>query len=297
MSTDTLVRPTPEPAPPVEAPVRTGLRAPEDIARLRVTGPRVLHSEWVKFRSLRSTLITLVVAVVVVVGFGALAAAVVSGAVAEPTGPRGGGGRGFATDPTSISLAGMTLAQLIVGILGVLTVTGEYSSGMIRATLAAVPRRLPVLWAKALVVGAVTLVVAVPSALVAFFVGQAVLGAGDNVALSDPGVLRAVLGSAAYLAATALLGVGLGALLRHTAGAIGALFGLLLLAPGLLDLILPSSWSDTLLPYLPSNAGAAFTSVTATDGLLSAGGGAVVLVVWIVVLLGGSAVLLRRRDA
>ncbi len=299
MTTDTLVRPAPEPAPPAQAPARTGLRAPEDIARLRVTGLRVLHSEWVKFRSLRSTLITLIVAVVVVVGFGALAAAVVSGAVAEPAGPGGGGeaGGGFATDPTSISLAGMTLAQIIVGILGVLTVTGEYSSGMIRATLAAVPRRLPVLWAKALVVGVVTLVVAVPSALVAFLVGQAVLGDGANVALSDPGVLRAVLGSAAYLAATALLGVGLGALLRHTAGAIGALFGLLLLAPGLLGLILPSSWSDAVLPYLPSNAGAAFTSVTATDGLLSAGGGVVVLVVWIVVLLGGSAVLLRRRDA
>lgn len=298
MSVDTQIRPEPAAAPSSSATRATGLRAPNDVARLRVTGPRVLHSEWVKFRSLRSTVVTIAVAVVVIVGFGALAAAVVSGDVTRPSGRGGGGGGGgFGADPTSISLAGMTLAQIIMGILGVLAVTGEYSSGMVRATFAAVPRRLPVLWSKAIVVGISTLVVAVPAALVAFFVGQAVLGADANVALSDPGVLRAVLGSAAYLAGTALLGVGLGALLRHTAGAIGALFGLLLLAPGLLPLILPSSWSDAIVPYLPSNAGAAFTSVTPTDGLLAAGTGVIVLVVWVAVLLGGSAILLRRRDA
>ncbi len=298
MSTATAVRPEPASSAPSAEP-RTGLRSRADVARLRVTGPRVLVSEWVKFRSLRSTVITVAVAVLVIVGFGALAAAVVSGTITEPAGPGGGGGPqgGFATDATSISLAGMALAQIILGILGVLTVTGEYSSGMIRATLAAVPRRLPVLWAKALVVGASTIVVAVPSALVAFYVGQAILGDGANVALSDPGVLRAVLGSAGYLTGIALLGVGLGALLRHTAGAIGALFGLLLIAPGLLALILPSSWSDAIVPYLPSNAGASFTAVTAPDGMLSAGGGAIVLVVWVVALLGGAAVLLRRRDA
>lgn len=296
MTTATEARPGPAHAASSTA-AHTGLRSSADIARLRVTGPRVLLSEWVKFRSLRSTVITIGVAVVVIVGFGALAAAVVSGAVTDPNRPGGGGGGGFANDPTSISLAGMSLAQIIMGILGVLTVTGEYSSGMIRATLAAVPRRLPVLWAKAVVVGVTTLVVAVPSALVAFFVGQAILGDGANVALSDPGVLRSVLGSAGYLAGTALLGVGLGALLRHTAGAIGALFGLLLLAPGLLALVLPSSWSDSIVPYLPSNAGAAISSVTATDGLLSPWGGTVVLVVWVVALVGAAAVLLKRRDA
>lgn len=296
MTTAIEVRPDPAPAARAAVP-HTGLRSREDVARLRVTGPRVLMSEWVKFRSLRSTVITIAVAVVVIVGFGALAASVVSGAVTDPNRPGGGGGGGFATDPTSISLAGMSLAQIIMGILGVLTVTGEYSSGMIRVTLAAVPRRLPVLWAKALVVGVSTLVVAVPSAFVAFFLGQAILGDGANVSLSDPGVLRVVLGSAAYLAGTALLGVGLGALLRHTAGAIGALFGLLLLAPGLLALVLPSSWSDAIVPYLPSNAGQSFTSVVVADGLLSPWGGALVLVAWIVALVGGAAVLLKRRDA
>jgi ABC-2 type transport system permease protein len=191
----------------------------------------------------------------------------------------------------------MTLAQIIVGILGVLVITGEYSSGMIRASLAAVPRRLPILWAKALVLGVSTLAFAIPAAFAAFAIGQKILGPGKNVSLSEPGVLRAVLGSAAYLAGIALLGMGLGALLRHTAGAIGTLFGLLLVAPGLLQLVLPSSWSDAITPYLPSNAGAAFTSVTAASNALSPGNGALVLAAWLVVLLGASAVLLRRRDA
>jgi ABC-type transport system involved in multi-copper enzyme maturation permease subunit len=293
-TTAVLDRPVPN------RPARTGgLRDAQDVARLRVTAWRVIASEWVKFRSLRSTVVTIAIALVVIIGFGALAAGVVSGDVTRPTGPGGGGGGGgaFATNPTAVSLAGMTLAQIIVGILGVLAITGEYSSGMIRATLAAVPRRLPVLWAKVLVIGVSTFVVAVPASFGAFALGQTILGAGHNTTLSDPGVLRAVLGSALYLTAIALLGLGLGALLRHTAGAIGALFGLLMVAPGLLPLVLPKSWGDSIVPYLPSNAGESFSSVVPKAGMLSAGGGALVLVAWLVVLLGVSAVLLRRRDA
>ncbi len=293
-STAVIDRPVPN------RPARTGgLRDANDVARLRVTAWRVIASEWVKFRSLRSTVVTIAIALVVIIGFGALAAGVVSGDVTRPTGPGGGGGGGgaFAANPTAVSLAGMTLAQIIVGILGVLAITGEYSSGMIRATLAAVPRRLPVLWAKVLVIGVSTFVVAVPASFGAFALGQTILGTGHNTTLSDPGVLRAVIGSAVYLAAIALLGLGLGALLRHTAGAIGALFGLLMVAPGLLPLALPKSWGDSIVPYLPSNAGESFSSVVPKAGMLSAGGGALVLVAWLVVLLGVSAVLLRRRDA
>ncbi|HUX71183.1 MAG TPA: ABC transporter permease subunit [Cellulomonadaceae bacterium] len=292
-TTAVLDRPVPN------RPARTGgLRDAHEVARLRVTAWRVIASEWVKFRSLRSTVVTIAIALVVIIGFGALAAGVVSGDVTRPTGPGGGGGGGaFATNPTAVSLAGMTLAQIIVGILGVLAITGEYSSGMIRATLAAVPRRLPVLWAKVLVIGVSTFVVAVPASFGAFALGQTILGTGHNTTLSDPGVLRAVFGSAVYLTAIALLGLGLGALLRHTAGAIGALFGLLMVAPGLLPLVLPKSWGDSIVPYLPSNAGESFSSVVPKTGMLSAGGGALVLMAWLVVLLGVSAVLLRRRDA
>ena len=293
-TTAVLDRPVPN------RPARTGgLRDAHAVARLRVTAWRVIASEWVKFRSLRSTVVTIAIALVVIIGFGALAAGVVSGDVTRPTGQGGGGGGGgtFATNPTAVSLAGMTLAQIIVGILGVLAITGEYSSGMIRATLAAVPRRLPVLWAKVLVIGVSTFVVAVPASFGAFALGQTILGTGRNTTLSEPGVLRAVLGSAVYLAAIALLGLGLGALLRHTAGAIGALFGLLMVAPGLLPLVLPKSWGDSIVPYLPSNAGESFSSVVPKAGMLSAGGGALVLAAWLVVLLGVSAWLLRRRDA
>lgn len=285
----------------VGAPV-TGLRDATDIARLKVTTPRVIGSEWFKFASLRSSWITLAAALAIIVGFGALAAGVAAGDI-QPTGPRGGAaGAGpdpgsFGIDPTSLSLAGAMLAQIVLGILGVLAISGEYSSGMIRASLAAVPRRLPVLWGKAVVIGVTSLVVAVPSTFVAFFVGQAILGEGANASLSDPGVTQAVLGTGVYLAAIALLGLALGALLRHTAGGIGVLFVVLLVAPGLLPLVLPDSWSEVIVPYLPSNAGTSFTSVTAIDGMLSAGAGAAVLAGWIVVLLGGAAVLLRRRDA
>lgn len=277
----------------------TGLRDAESIARLRVTFPRVVRSEWYKFASLRSSWITLAAAAVVLIGFGVLAAAVAAGDV-QPQRPGGGAGNGAAVaglDPTSLSLAGASLAQVILGILGVLLVTGEYSSGMIRASLAAVPRRLPVLWAKAVVIGVVSVVAAVPSAFGAFLIGQRVLGDGANASLSDTGVLRAVLGTGLYLAAIALLGVAIGALLRNAAASIGVLFVLLLVAPGLLGLVLPDSWSDAIVPYLPSNAGSSFASVTATDGMLSAGAGAAVLVAWIVVLLGAAAVQLRRRDA
>lgn len=275
------------------APV-SGLRSRSDVAHLRVTTWRVIRSEWLKFASLRSSWITILAAVVVIVSFSALAAAVTTGDV---TPGNGGGPPQGATDPTSLSLSGSSLAQIILGILGVLVVTGEYSSGMIRATLAAVPRRLPVLWGKAVVIGFVSLLVSVPAVLIAFFLGQSILGSGANVTISDTGVIQAVLGTAAYLAAIALLGLALGALLRNAAGAIGALFVLLLLAPGLLGLILPASWEDAILKYLPSNAGSAFTSVVPANGLLSAGAGAAVLAAWIIVLLGTAAVLLKRRDA
>ncbi|GAA3112186.1 ABC-type transport system involved in multi-copper enzyme maturation permease subunit [Kribbella aluminosa] len=276
-----------------------GLRDAATVNTLRVTFPRVVRSEWYKFASLRSSWITLAVAVVVLIGFGVLAALVTTGDVTPsgPNGQPGPGPGGFSTDPTSLSLSGAMLAQIVLGILGVLLVSGEYSSGMIRATLAAVPHRLPVLWAKALVIGVVSLLVSAAAALAAFLAAQQILGDGANASLTDHGVLRAVLGSGGYLAGVALLGVALGALLRHAAGAIGALFGLLLLAPALLGAILPSSWKDAVVPYLPSNAASSFTSVVPPHGMLSATAGAAVLAGWVVILLAAAAVLLRRRDA
>lgn len=261
--------------------------------RPRLTAAGVVRSEWVKLRSVRSTSLTLLGGGLLVVGFGLLSAAVASGEVATP---QGGATPDFS--PTQIALNGVSLAQLVLGVLGVLVMTSEYSTGTVRTTFAAVPRRLGVLWAKAGVTATAVLAVAAPSVLLAFVGAQAVLEAGGEptALLGDDGVLRAVLGSAAYLAGVSLLGVALGALLRSAAAALSALVAGLLLVPGLLGAVLPSSWEDAVLPYLPSTAGEAFTSVTTDASQLSPGAGLAVFTAWVVVLLGLAAWRLRTRD-
>ncbi|TQN44153.1 ABC-type transport system involved in multi-copper enzyme maturation permease subunit [Blastococcus colisei] len=267
---------------------------------LRLTQRRVVVSEWVKLRSLRSTVYTLVAAVIVIIGFGLLASAAVSGQLeGPPGGGQGAPGGGFPVDATMISLAGVQLAQIIIGVLGVLVISGEYATGMIRSSLTAVPRRLPVLWGKAIVLSAVTVALMLVAVLVAFFAGQAILAGKDmDVALTDDGVLRAVVGSALYLTGIGVIGIALGALLRHTAGAITTLFAVLLVVPGLLGLVLPDSWADAIAPYLPAAAGQAFTAVADTgQGLLGPGAGFAVFIGSVAVLLVAAAVALTRRDA
>lgn len=272
-----------------------------DSSSLKVTQWRVIRSEWIKLRTVRSWLVMIGAAVVVVVGMGALAAAVASGAVTAPTPPGAGGAANernpFAsTDPTALSMAGVTLAQLIVGVLGVLFVSNEYANGSIRNWFGAVPRRLPVLWGKAVVLTVTLAVVMVLACLAAFLLGQAILGDDTSTTLAADGVLRAVVGSGLYLAGIGLFGIAIGALLRNTAGAIAVVVASLLIIPGLIGLILPDSWNQNVSPYLPSTAGQAFTTVHPADTLLSSGAGAAVFVGWLVVLLAGAAVLIRRRD-
>jgi ABC-2 type transport system permease protein len=257
-----------------------------EIAGLEVTERRVMRSEWIKFRSVRSNLIAFSAAAIVAVGFGA---------IFSSAGSRRGPNE--AVDSVSLSLAGLNLSRLIIGVLGVLLVSSEYSSGLIRTTLASVSSRLSVLRAKSVVFATVTLVVAGVAAFAAFFVGQSLYGGvGGSAAISDPGVLRAVVGAAAYCVGVGLLGLGLGFLLRSTAGGIGVLFATLLLIPGLAGL-LPWSWSETATKYLPSNAGEAFTSVTRTKDLLSPTVGALVFAAWVIALLVAAGVALQRRDA
>ncbi len=265
-------------------------------ATLRVTQARVIRSEWIKLRSVRSWAFMIIGAMAIMISFGALAAAVSSGSVASPD--NNGGGPGFGTDPTAISLAGVMLAQLLVGVLGVLVISNEYANGMIRATFAAVPRRIPVLVGKVVVLAGALVVTMLVAVMVAFLLGQSILGDGHNTTLAADGVLRAVLGSALYLAGIGIFGIAIGTLLRSTAGAISTVVAVLLLVPTLASLVLPDSWSANITPYLPSNAGTAFTSVTATTAnLLSPGAGAAVFVGWLVVLLAGAAVVMRKRDA
>ena len=261
----------------------------------RVTLPGVLHSEWIKLRSVRSTAWSYVAAAGVLLFFGSLAAAFTGGLLASPEDGGGPGG----TDPTAIALSGVPLVALLIGVLGVMVMTSEYATGTIRSTMTFVPRRLQVLGAKAVVLTAVTLPVMLVTTVATFLLGQALLGAGDagtaTAALSDDGVLRAVLGSAVYLTGITLVGLALGSLLRSTPAALSVLVALFFLLPGLGSFLLPASVRDDVLPYLPSNAGSAFTSVDPSPDLLSAGTGAAVFAAWVLVPLVIAAVRLARR--
>jgi ABC-2 type transport system permease protein len=264
---------------------------PTGPAAQRVTQARVIRSEWTKLRTLPSTAWSLLAAVALIVGVGGLYSLLrVTRPPSDPAAVAG-------FDPTAVSLTGVQLAELAVGILGVLLVVGEYATGTIRATFAAVPRRLPVLWGKAVVVGLATLVLCLPAALAAFLVGQSILSSeGLDIALSDPGVARAVFGSALYLSAVGLLGLGLGALLRSTAAAVAGLFGVLF-GPQLLTGLLPAAWSDRIYPYLPVPAGVAVTTVQPDPASLAPWSGFALFCLYVAVLLALAAWRLRRRDA
>jgi len=257
----------------------------------RVSQARVVRSEWTKLRSLPSTVWSLLTAEVLIVGFGAVYSLV---RVTRP--PRQPADLS-AFDPTAISLAGVQLAQLAIGVLGVLLITGEYATGTIRSSFAAVPGRLPVLWGKGIVVALTTLGLCVPATFAAFLVGQSILSSEHlDIALSHPGAARAVLGSALYLTAVGLLGLGLGALSRATAWAISALFGLLF-APQIVVGFLPSTWSDQIYRYLPAPAGVAITSARPDPTSLGPWTGFGLFCLYTAVVLGLAAWQLRRRDA
>jgi ABC-type transport system involved in multi-copper enzyme maturation permease subunit len=260
--------------------------------RGEVSQLKVIHSEWIKLRSLRSTLFTLLAAVVAMIGLGYLFSYFTADRWSHlPADER------LHFDPTMVSMRGFFLAQLAVGVLGVLVVSGEYATGMIRASLSAVPRRLPVLWAKALVFGAVTWVLMTIAALIAFLVGQAALSSQHlGTSLGAAGVLRAVLGAGLYLTGVGLIGVALGALIRNTAGGIATLFGVLLVLPVLAE-ALPSSWYDAINKYLPSTAGQGIIHLHADPNTLSPWTGFAVFCLYAVLALAGAAVALKRRDA
>jgi len=204
-------------------------------------------------------------------------------------------------NPLVTSLIGVTVAQLAFGVLGVLVISSEYSTGMIRSTFSAVPKRLPVLWAKASVFGLVTLVLALPSTLIAFFAAQAILRGhsvnGHDIALSlsDPGVARAVVGGALYLTLVGLFGLGLGAILRNTAGGISTFAAILFVIPPLMA-VLPASWNHAISPYLPSNAGSAIMQTGNPAHTLAPWTGFGLFAAYVVGTIAIAAILLLRRD-
>jgi ABC-2 type transport system permease protein len=261
-------------------------------AHKKVTQTRVLLSEWTTIRSLRSTIFSLLATVVFIVGFAVLVASVTVSHW-PPRDPR----EALGFDPTTRTLSGIFLVQLAIGVLGVLLITGEYATGMIRATFAAEPTRLPVLWAKAAVFAVVTLVLMVPTVLLAFLISQSILTSKHlQTDLSSPGVLRAVIRAALFLTVVGLLGIGLGALLRNTAAGISTLFGLLFVLP-ILVRFLPTSWLDPINKYLPSNAGEAITHSYPDRTMLAPWTGLGLFFGYAVIVLIPAAIRLRRRDA
>ena len=259
-----------------------------------VTFGGLVRSEWVKLWSVRSLAVTLVVTALGVVAVSALLA----GAGVLLSSEADEGTQGAVGLSVETSMVGAQLASLVAGVLGVLTITGEYSSGLIRTSLLAVPRRLPVLWAKAVVLAAAVSLVLGAAVLAAFFLGQALLGVvGDGVGIGEPQVLRVLVGNVVVLVGIALAGLGVGAVLRSTAGAICALAGLLFVLP-LLLLPLPGfPGKDLLMQYHFSNTTSALTLMLPEEGTTpSVASSALAFAAWVALLLACGALALRRRD-
>ncbi|HEY3843942.1 MAG TPA: hypothetical protein VGL48_11885 [Acidimicrobiales bacterium] len=253
----------------------------------------VLSSEWTKLTSVRSTVWTLVITAVAGVGIGAL----VTSAQAARFSTRSLSAR-LAFDPTRSSLSGLLFAQLAIGVLGVLVMSAEYSTGTIRASFSAVPRRPMVLVAKVALIAGVAFVVGEIVSFVAFLLGQHILsGKTPTASLSDPTVLRAVVSGGLYLTALGLLALGLATIIRHTAAAISTFVGLLFILPIIAD-VLPSSFANDVGRLLPADIGTQMMSAN-YHGADSFGPwlSFTLLCAYAAAALIAGAVLLIRRDA
>ncbi|HLU71127.1 MAG TPA: ABC transporter permease [Nonomuraea sp.] len=243
----------------------------------------IIRSEWTKIRSVRSTLWTLATAAAVMLGIGALVSASVK-SMAE--GPIPG------SQAIPLSLNGVLLAALAMAALGVLVISSEYRTGGIRVSLAAVPRRLHLLTGKIAVFTAVSLVVCLLASAAAIAVGLAIMQP-ESVAMAD--FWRAVLGSGLYLTACGLFGLGLGALVRHTPGALVSAIALMLVLPPLTTQ-LPGEWGAAVSRHFTTNAGMLIVSGE-TNGSLGPWSGFTVYLAWIAVAMLAGAILMHRRDA
>ena len=256
---------------------------------IHLTFWHVIRSEWIKLRSLRSTVWSYLIVIVMAVGM-ALLGSIQSSFEGVP-----------ADQNTQMvvfaSTFGIYFGQLVVAVLGVLVISGEYSTGMIRSTFAAVPKRLPALWAKAIVLFLTTFVVGAISTFGSIAVALPILASkGIHADWGDSALYLTPLSGALYLALLSLFALGIGAILRNSAGGIAAVLGILLLLPTLWMLI-PGKWAKDATPYLLSNAGANFFGARSPGTGLEPWQSLLVILVWVAVSLAGAAALLKRRDA
>ena len=264
---------------------------------LRLGG--VIRSEWIKLRSLRSTVWSYVFVVLLTLGMALLMTLTMANGVGGQGDISGATGAAEVDLFVQASVFGVVLSQLVVAVLGVLVVSGEYGTGMIRSTLAAVPTRLPALAAKAAVLFVATFIVGVVSTVGAFLVATAVYsGSGLSASLADPAVFMPMLGAALYLALLAVFALGVGTIVRSSAGGIGIVLALILVVPTVLGMI-PADWAQTVVPYLLSDAGMNMFSPASLTGSesLTAWQGLLVVLGWVAASLTGAGVLLMKRDA
>jgi ABC-2 type transport system permease protein len=252
-----------------------------------ITAPRVVSSEWRKQVSLRSTWWTWAVLVLAVATGVTNSVGVAVGALTpnpDEIGPLGG------------TLSGLSAAEIVVVVLGVLAVTGEYATGAVRSSFTAVPARTPVVLAKAAVVGVTVLGLSAVLLAGTFAANRMLLAtAGYPLPWTGPGIIRALAGTAVYLSAVALLASAVGWLLRSTAGAIGLVVGIIYVLP-VIGLMLPESIAGPYLRLLPSGAGAAMREPLRVPEMLPAWGGFLVIALWVAVFLAAAIAVVRRRD-
>lgn len=252
---------------------------------------QAVRSEWTKIRSVSSTVWTLSVAVVVTVALGALISALTRSEFGNmPADQR------LSFDPTYISFAGMSLGQLAMIVFGVLVVSNEYSTGMIRVSLAAVPRRATFLFSKVAVATAPAFVVSLATSFAAFFLGQAMLGP-HHTSLGEPGVLRAVIGGGLYMTLITMFSMGVAAMLRSPLLSLGILMPFFFLISNILGSV---SATEKVGRYLPDQAGSRIMRVVPAigdDTPYGPWGGLGIMALWVIAALAGGYLLLRRRDA
>ncbi len=272
--------------------------------RSRLTFGGVLHSEWIKLHSLRSTLWCYIVIVVITIGLGFLLAAAYrtdgTGAALPDTAQQGVW--------LQVATLGIGFSQLVAAVLGALVITGEYGTGMIRSTLTAVPGRISALVAKVLVFGVTTFVVGLVSIFATALLTAPLLPSkGIHPDFGDGHFWLALVGGAGYLALIGMLALAIGALIRNSAGGIAASVGLVLVLPTILQILVAvtrADWAKNIGVFLPGSAGGRMYAYTPGEAAAASGTivldpwqGLLVLLAWFVVLFAAAAILLKRRDA
>jgi ABC-2 type transport system permease protein len=252
----------------------------------------IVRSEWLKFRSVRSSIMGVLITFVLTIGLGALVTSLLRAHWATAS-----AASRLTFDPVSTSLVGVIFAQFAIGVIGALFITSEYTSGSIRTTLAAVPHRVELVVGKLIVLMVSMFIVSEIACFAAFSLGQSIFsGVVPTASLSNSNDLRAVIFAGVYLTLISALACGLGLILRHSAGTISVYVSLLLIVP-LIFAFLPQSWQNRGAKFLPSELGHAMASASSVANDFGAWTSLILLVIYVVVILGVGTALFARRDA